>query len=165
MEKSAYRKALGNFLTGVTIVTTLDEEGEPWGVTANAFTSVSLEPPVILVCLSKQGRVYPIISASKRFAVNILSAQQQSLAVHFAGPTENRFTNIPWTRREAGAPIFPASAAWLDCRVREGIDGGTHGIILGDVLAFERGDSAPLGYCRGEFVLTTPLLPEGIAHA
>ena len=73
MEKSEYRKALGTFMTGVTIVTSFDEIGEPWGVTANSFTSVSLDPPVILVCLGKQGRAYPTFAASKRFAVNILS--------------------------------------------------------------------------------------------
>ena len=76
-----YRKALGSFPTGVTIVTAFDPLGEPWGLTANSFTSVSLEPPVISVCIAKSGRVFPTLKASNTFAVNILSADQKDLAL------------------------------------------------------------------------------------
>jgi len=155
-QKSQYRQALGAFLTGVTVVTALDEAGEPWGVTANSFTSVSLDPAIILVCLGKQGRAWPAFAAAERFAVNILAANQQALATHFAGRAENRFSGIEWTHRY-GAAILPRSAAWLDCRMRERIDAADHAMLLGDVLAFDHAPHPPLGYHRGGFVTANPM--------
>lgn len=157
MNVTEYRKMLGSFMTGVTVVSTLDEDGAPWGVTANSFTSVSLAPPVVLVCIGKAGRTYPTFAASDGFAVNILAAHQQELATHFAGRTENRFETVEWTRNHGGSPLLMETSGWLDCRVHNRIDAGSHEILMGEVLYFGRNDSTPLGFCHGRFVSPHPL--------
>ena len=156
MDKTLYREALGAFMTGVTVVTTFDAEHEPWGVTANSFTSVSLEPPLVLVCLGKKGRTYPTFLASQHFGVNILSVEQQELALHFAGSTENRFAGVDCLGRPGRVPVLPGCSAWFECRVRERFDASDHEIMLGEVLDFGRTDSVPLGYCSKEFVMARP---------
>ena len=158
MEKSNLRAALGSFITGVTIVTVFDANNEPWGVTANSFTSVSLEPPLVLVCIGKKGRTYPTFAASDRFAVNVLSAGQQGLARHFAGQTENRFTGVDFNSFEDGAPLLHGTAAWFDCRVHDRISAADHEILIGQVGRFNNEAIAPLGYCRGSFVTAHPAL-------
>ncbi len=154
MDITDYRRALGSFPTGVTIVTAFDREGQPWGLTANSFTSVSLEPPVISVCIAKAGRVFPTLKASSRFAVNILSADQQGLAEHFASEVENRFTGIDWQAKPAGAPLLPGASAQLDCTVHSRVDASDHEILLGLVETYDHTEFPPLVYCRGRFFAT-----------
>lgn len=151
MDQKAYRRALGSFATGVTIVSTFDRNGEPWGLTANSFTSVSLDPPVISVCIAKTGRVFPTLSASSRFAVNILAADQQDLAMHFASDVENRFDGTPWIANPDGAPLLPGASTQLDCKVHARINAEDHEILLGLVDNFTHYPAAPLIYCRGSF--------------
>jgi flavin reductase (DIM6/NTAB) family NADH-FMN oxidoreductase RutF len=146
-----YRRALSSFPTGVTIVTTFDSTGDPWGLTANSFTSVSLEPPVISVCIAKSGRVFPTLKTSNTFAVNILSADQKDLALHFASKAENRFTDKIWEAHPEGAPLFPGASARLDCTVHSRVDAGDHEILLGKVVRYDHSPKAPLAYCRGVF--------------
>ena len=146
-----YRRALGSFPTGVTIVTAFDGDGQPWGLTANSFTSVSLTPPVISVCVAKTGRVFPTLSASSRFAVNILAADQQALAMHFASNIENRFDGTPWQANPGGAPLLPGASAQLDCIVHGRIDTEDHEILFGRVENYPHTSKAPLIYCRGTF--------------
>jgi flavin reductase (DIM6/NTAB) family NADH-FMN oxidoreductase RutF len=150
MDRQDYRRALGSFPTGVTVVTAYDLEHEPWGLTANSFTSVSLEPPVISVCIAKSGRVFPTLSMSSHFAVNILSAAQQDLAMHFASNVENRFTGTEWIAGR-NAPLLPGAAAHLNCRVHERVDAGDHEILLGSVIEYTHTATPPLVYCRGIF--------------
>ncbi|MDA4848632.1 flavin reductase family protein [Hoeflea poritis] len=151
MDVTNYRRALGSFATGVTVATVFDDMGEPWGVTANSFTSVSLEPPVISVCIARNGRAHPVFAACSRFGINILAADQQALAMHFAGKTENRFTGTPWEAEPHGAPRLPGTAAWLDCTVKSRIDAGDHEILLGLVQRYDHTPHPPLAYCRGRF--------------
>lgn len=146
-----YRKALGSFPTGVTIVTVFDDQGDPWGLTANSFTSVSLEPPVISVCVAKAGRVFPVLQNSTRFAVNILSSGQQDLAMHFASRAENRFTGIEWEANETGSPLFKDASARLDCSVFKRVDAEDHEILLGRVEKYDYSPLPPLTFCRGSF--------------
>ena len=96
MDVKDYRRTLGSFATGVTIVTAFDDQGDPWGLTANSFTSISLDPPVISVCIAKSGRMFQTLQKSKQFAVNILSDKQRELAMHFASDVENRFNGKAW---------------------------------------------------------------------
>jgi len=156
MNMSDYRTALGSFMTGVTVVAAFDEAGAPWGLTANSFTSVSLDPALILVCVDRKGRTWPTFEASHSFSVNILAAEQEAMARHFAGPDPNRFASVPWTREEGGAPLLHDTAAWLDCRVSERIPAGDHVILLGEVARFGHAPRTPLGYCRGSFVEAHP---------
>ena len=151
MDTHDYRRALGSFPTGVTIITAYDTDHHPWGLTANSFTSVSLDPPVVSVCIAKSGRVFPTLSMSGHFAVNILSAAQQDLALHFASNVENRFTDTEWTAGHT-APHLPGAAAYLDCLVHNRVDAGDHEILLGRVQHYTHTAVPPLVYCRGTFV-------------
>jgi len=146
-----YRRALSNFPTVVTIVTAFDGDQKPWGLTANSFTSVSLDPPIISVCVAKTGRVFKTLSESSRFAVNILAADQQDHALHFASNVENRFDGTPWNANPEGSPLLPGASAQLDCAVHARIDAEDHEILLGLVEDYTHQDIAPLVYCRGTF--------------
>lgn len=150
MDPRDYRRALGSFATGVTIVAAYDADGAPWGLTANSFTSVSLEPPLISVCVAKTGRVFPTLSQSDHFAVNILSAEQKDLALHFASEVENRFTGVEWTAGTA-TPLIPGSAAQLECAVHSRVDAADHEILTGQVITYTHSPVPPLVYCRGAF--------------
>lgn len=150
MDIRDYRRALGSFPTGVTIVTAYDTDHHPWGLTANSFTSVSLDPPVVSVCIAKSGRVFPTLAMSGHFAVNILSAAQHDLARHFSSSVENRFTDTDWTA-SLTAPHLPGAAAHLDCIVHDRVDAGDHQILLGRVLHYTHTPVPPLVYCRGTF--------------
>jgi flavin reductase len=132
------RSVLGRFATGVTVVSVGGEE--PCGMTANAFTSVSLEPPLILVCVNRNGTLCPAMLESGEFAVSMLSAGQEDVARYFAdhsrprGPAE--FGPIRWSPGPVtGAPVIAGALAWLDCTVTASYDGGDHIIFLGAVLA------------------------------
>lgn len=151
MDQKNYRNALASFPTGVTVVTVFDALGDPWGLTANSFTSVSLDPPIISVCIAKSGRVFQTLRNANKFAVNILSTDQRDLAMHFASNTENRFEGTSWTSNADGAPLLPDVSAQLDCIVHERVDAGDHEILLGRVIAFETDPTPPLVYCRGTF--------------
>ncbi|WP_159090013.1 flavin reductase family protein [Ruegeria sp. Alg231-54] len=150
MDVRDYRRALGVFPTGVTIVATYDADKEPWGLTANSFTSVSLEPPVISVCVAKSGRVFPTLSQSDHFAVNILSAEQKDLAMHFASDVENRFTDTDWIAG-AATPLIPGASAQLECTVHSRVDADDHQILLGRVVNYIYVPVPPLVYCCGAF--------------
>lgn len=151
MDIKDYRRALSSFPTGVTIVTAFDSDRQPWGLTANSFTSVSLDPPVISVCIAKTGRVFPTLAASSQFGVNILACDQQDLALHFASNVENRFDGVYWDAGSDGAPLLPGASAQLDCSVRARIDAEDHEILLGLVESYSHQPTSPLVYCRGTF--------------
>lgn len=110
-------------------------------VAGGTFTSVSLDPPVVQVCIGKAGLSYPAFAASDGFAVNILTARQQDPATRFAGRTGNRFETVKWTRNHGGSPLLTETSGWLDCRVRDRIDTGSHEILLGEVLHFGRNEN------------------------
>jgi len=150
----AYRKALGTFVTGVTVVTTLDGD-VPRGFTANSFTSVSLNPPLVLVCVDRKINSFPAFSRTSSFAVNVLADDQRSTANLFASKEQDKFRTIEWTRSAAGSPIIAGTSAWFDCTVYERYDCGDHEILVGRVEAFGDRDQAALGYWRGAYVYPT----------
>lgn len=152
LDSRAFRQALGSFLTGVTVVTTIDAEGAPRGFTANSFTSVSLDPPLILVCIGKTSRSFSSFADGSGFAVNILSELQQPVAHTFATPSPDRFSGLDWEVGPAGNPILPNSCAWMDCRRHTYIDAGDHLIMIGHVAGFSDSTHPPLGYSRGAYV-------------
>ena len=147
-----YRHALGAFLTGVTVVTTLDRQGSPRGFTANSFTSVSLDPPLVLVCIDKRGRSFEVFSEGDGYAVNILSESQQTVSNAFATSTDDRFARVEWHTGPAGHPVFEGAAAWLDCRRHDLVDAGDHVIMIGRVIGYHHTVRPPLGYSRGTYV-------------
>lgn len=152
------RDAFGAFLTGVTVVTTLSDAREPIGFTANSFTSVSMNPPLLLVCLAKTSRNAATFTQAKGFAVNILSDGQKEISNTFARPVEDRFAAVQWTGSPLGSPVFEGVAAWFDCATREVVDAGDHLILIGYIEHFHNSGKRGLGYARGGYF--TPTLTE-----
>ncbi len=146
------RRAFGTFATGVTITTTADDEGVPWGFTANSFTSVSLYPPLALVCLAKTAGSFAVFEKTERFAVNILSDQQRDASVAFASQDMDKFAAVNWGVKATGSPIIEGVVAWLDCAIHKLVDAGDHIILIGRVLDYGYNAEPPLGYCRGAYV-------------
>jgi flavin reductase (DIM6/NTAB) family NADH-FMN oxidoreductase RutF len=143
-----FKNALAHWASGVTIVTTL-AEGKPVGITASSLTSVSVEPPQILICVGRRLFTHGAIGASGIFAVNILSVAQEGWGKRFAGllpEMGDRFVGIDWTTAQTGCPILPNVLGWLDCRLRHTYDGEDHSIFVGEVVAAGYKRGAPLLY-------------------
>jgi len=151
-DRGAFRKALGTFLTGVTVVATLQEDGAPRGFTANSFTSVSLDPPLVLICIAKTASSYPVFSSAAHFSVNVLAETQADISSLFATKSAEKFTRANWRKGPAGSPILDNVAAWFDCRRHEIVEAGDHIILIGKVIGFDHALVNPLGYCRGAHV-------------
>lgn len=146
------RRALGSFATGVTVVTSLDSQERAIGFTANSFTSVSLDPPLILVCLAKGARSYPAFTQAGRFAVNILADAQRELANGFATAGADKFAGVCWRREASGAPVLDGVSTWLDCVEHDQSEAGDHVILIGRVVAYGQSPRPPLGYCHGTYI-------------
>lgn len=141
------RSAFGSFLTGVTIVTTSDD-GKPMGFTANSFTSVSLEPPLLLVSLSNDLNCLSAFENNEHFAVNVLSADQQSLSNTFASYDGDRFEGISHRPGKHNSPLLEGVCAWFDCVVHKRIVAGDHTLYIGEILDFDFQEITGLGYSR-----------------
>ena len=151
-----FRHILGHFATGVTVITTIDTAGVPRGFTANAFTSLSLDPPLVVVCVAKRSQTYPALQTDGAiFAVNILSRDQESLSRHFASKQPDKFALVDYSLGPLGAPILQGVLAFLECRVVERFHGGDHTILVGEVhnVGTLAGDD-PLLFYRGAYTST-----------
>jgi flavin reductase len=152
VDQLEFRSVMGHFATGVTIVTTHDGAGKISGLTANAVASVSLEPPMVLVCVDKNSDSYPMFGASKAFAINILSNGQETLSRRFAKSGGDKFTGIGFRIGVSGSPILADTIAFLDCQVRYEFDAGDHTIYIGEAVDIAvSSDSDPLLYFRGGY--------------
>lgn len=160
----ALRDAFGTFMTGVTVVTTRDTADAPRGFTANSFTSVSLDPPLLLVCIAKASRSLETFTRADGFAVNVLADDQREISLTFARPGEDRFAGLGWRPGRTGAPILDGVAAWFDCRRHQVVDAGDHVILIGRVEDFAAADRGALGYARGGY-FTQRLADRAIAAA
>jgi len=146
------RDALGCFATGVTVVTCLNAAGEPAGITVNSFTSVSLDPPLLLVCLAKPAASAGALIEASHFAVNVLQTGQQPASITFSTRVEDRFGSTPWSCGEAGAPILKDSLGVFECERYSVHDGGDHHILIGQVVkASFDGGLDPLLFFRGRY--------------
>jgi flavin reductase (DIM6/NTAB) family NADH-FMN oxidoreductase RutF len=149
IDSQKFRTVMSRFATGVTVVTTRAGE-EVHGLTVNAFCSVSLDPPLVLVCIDKQARAHAVLDKSGNFAVNLLAADQEAIARRFAASrltAEERFKGISHHRQATGAPIFEHCMGFLDCEIVAAYPGGDHTIFVGKVLALEEKDRRdPLVY-------------------
>lgn len=147
-----FRDALGCFATGVTIITAMDADGNPIGLTANSFTSVSLDPPLLLVCVANNAGSAPVLRDAERFAVNVLQIGQQPTSNRFAGKGEDRFANTQWEVGEFGTPVLTGSLSSFECARDALHDGGDHFILVGRVLkAMFEPRRDPLLYFRGKY--------------
>lgn len=146
------RDALGCFATGVTVVTALNAEGEPAGLTVNSFTSVSLDPPLLLVCIHKGAASAEALIEASHFAVNVLQNGQQPASIRFSTRDQDRFGATPWSCGEAGAPIFKDSLSVFECQRFAVYDGGDHHILVGQVVKASFDESLdPLLFFRGSY--------------
>ncbi|HYQ52967.1 MAG TPA: flavin reductase [Pseudomonas sp.] len=152
-DPQAFRTALGTFTTGVTIITTQAEDGTPVGITANSFNSVSLNPPLVLWSLSKNARSLPAFSEGRHWNVHVLSTEQESLSGRFARQGEDKFCELPFESGISGAPLLQDCTARFQCRTAFQYEGGDHVIFVGEVLAFDHSDRAPLAFQSGQYAL------------
>lgn len=157
VDRGQFRQVMGHFATGVTIVTT-SHNGQLAGLTANSFSSVSLDPVLVLVCVDKKARSHDMLLASGAFAVNILDTSQVDLSDRFAGrtvPDPEKFDGVAFHRGTTGAPLIDGSLAYLDCRVAAHHDAGDHTIVVGEVVdcgvSPGHADSNPLLFFRGKY--------------
>lgn len=141
-----FRRALGQFATGITVVTTRDAEGRHMGLTVNAFASVSLDPPLVLVCIDDRSETHDGFEASGVFGVSVLSEEQESWSRRFATPGQEKFATGDLMTGETGVALVPGALAHIECRVSATLPGGDHTIYVGEVLRLHVAPGAPLLY-------------------
>jgi flavin reductase (DIM6/NTAB) family NADH-FMN oxidoreductase RutF len=149
-EQDAFREAVGHFTTGVAVVTTT-HDGVRFGVTASAVSSLSLEPPMLLVCLTRRLATRDALVAVRHFAVNILAEDQAALALQFARPAADKFDGVAVEEDEHGVPLLVDSLARLTCTVVQPVDAATHTVFLAEVHSAWAAGGSPLAYFRGTF--------------
>lgn len=157
------RDAFGAFMTGVTIVTTARDDDQPLGFTANSFSSVSLDPALLLVSIAKTSSNYQTFSTTGHFAINILAEGQKDLSNTFARPSEDRFAQVDWQLSAHRNPLIADVSAWFDCTTHAVIDAGDHALLVGKVEAFHSAGYAGLGYYRGGYFTPAKVSAEVIA--
>jgi 3-hydroxy-9,10-secoandrosta-1,3,5(10)-triene-9,17-dione monooxygenase reductase component len=151
IDSRSFRKALGQFATGVTVVTTRDAAGRPQGLTVNSFCSVSLEPPLVLVCVDQRSEVNPGLHASRLFGVSVLAEDQEGASRRFAEAGEKKFADLPLLTGASGVPLLPGALAHLECRLASAHPGGDHTIFVGEVLSLAVSPGRPLLYHGSEY--------------
>lgn len=164
IDPAEFRRAAGHFLTGVTVVTTLDADGLPAGLTANSFSTVSLDPPLVLFCLGRESDTFSAFGAGNGYVVHVLGADQQDLSVRFATKGIDRFAGIRWRPGHKGLPVLEGVLARFECDLAHVYEGGDHLILVGEVkhLAYEGTERAALGYFRGRYVAQPPARPSDL---
>ncbi|MEV4113896.1 flavin reductase family protein [Nonomuraea sp. NPDC049695] len=154
VDAGALRAVLGRFATGVTVITTVAEQGEAClvGMTANSFASVSLDPPLVLFCVNRASRLHPVFTGARIFAVNILGEDQTGLSGQFARPGLDRFGQARAVRGRSGAPLLDGAIATLECAVDQVVGAGDHDIVIGRVLSVEESPAeTPLIFYGGAY--------------
>ncbi|MEX0665368.1 MAG: flavin reductase family protein [Acidimicrobiia bacterium] len=158
-DATEFRTVLGQFATGVTIITAVDDD-EPVGVAANSFTSVSLDPPLLLFCVAHTSSTWPRIERARKFAVNILGEHQEEVCRLFATKGADRFAQVDWHVGVGGSPVLDDCIAYLDCEFWAEYDGGDHIIVVGRVLDLGvNHDAGPLVFFQGQYGRV--VMPEG----
>ena len=150
LDQNTFREAMGCFATGVTVIT-VDYEGEIQGMTANAFSSVSLDPILVLVCVDQKARTHAHLHARKRFGINVLSAEQRRVSEHYAQPERDparaeQEAGARFERTRHGTPVLQGALAYLECRLQTAQDAGDHTIFIAEVLAVSSREGRPLVY-------------------
>ena len=146
LTKAEFCRTCAKFPTGVTIVTVLDAEGSPHGMTASSFTSVSLDPPLVLVCVDHGASVLAHLRRAQHIGINILSESQQDLSAHFARRGHDRFDGVEWVAGHGGVPLIPDALASFECTIQRMVDAGDHTILIAKVESVEHSDGHPLVY-------------------
>lgn len=151
VDEHRFRSVLSRFASGVTVVTAAGGDGADHGMTVSAFCSLSLDPPLILVCIDHGTVMHGILGRATTFTVNVLAADQEHLARKFSDPDDDRFEGTSYTRGANGLALLTGAAAWLECALTNRYEGGDHTIFVGRVEAADAGDARPLVYYRGAY--------------
>lgn len=151
LDPDAFRAVMGRFASGVTIVTATDSDGSDHGMTVSAFSSVSLQPPLVVVCIDQVASMHDIIVDAQYFAINILASNQEPIARRFADTGAQRFEGIGYRTGENGVPVLNDVLAFIECRRVSSTTAGDHTIIVGETVATSVRDGRPLLYYRGGF--------------
>ena len=157
IEEAEFRRVLGHFATGVAVLAARDGHNPPRGLTANAITSVSLEPPLVLVCVERTADTHDVIAAAESFAISVLRESGEALARRFATyDAAVKFDGVAYRSEVTGAPILEGALAWVDCRLWASYDGGDHTIFVGLVVGGGAEEGSPLLYFRGGYGRLAP---------
>lgn len=151
IDRDTFRAVLGRFASGITVVTARDAQGTPHGMTVSAFSSLSLDPPLVLVCVGNEATMAPVMANTDTFAVNMLSDSQEALSRRFAGKIDDRFVGVGYSESDAGDPVLDDVLASLQCRVVARHPAGDHIIVVGRVEQGAAHDGKPLLYYRGGY--------------
>lgn len=151
LDSSDFRQAVGAFTTGVTVVTTSDEDGVRYGLTANSFASVSLEPPLVLFCVAHNAPSMDGFTRGRHFAINVLACDQEDIARRFARPAPDKFAGLAWRTGIFGAPLLDRCIAHIECRLEHVHPSGDHGIVIGRVYRVRVYEGEPLVFHRSRF--------------
>lgn len=152
VDQQEFRQVMGHFATGVTVITTHDGKGNLFGLTANAVSSVSLDPPLILCCIGRSSESHPAFAASGVFSVHILSHAQEALSRRFAKSGEDKFVGVAFGMGASGCPILEGSLAHLECEIRHRFEAGDHTIFVGEPIGISMDqETDPLLYFRGGY--------------
>jgi flavin reductase (DIM6/NTAB) family NADH-FMN oxidoreductase RutF len=151
IEKNELRRVMGHFATGITVITTHNDAGQIHGLTANAFTSVSLVPPLCLICVDKKADSYASFEESKVFTVNFLADNQEDISRRFAVSGGDKFSGTAYRMGANGAPILDGTLGHLECKLISVYDGGDHTIYIGEVEEAETREGKPLLFYRGGY--------------
>lgn len=152
VDSSEFRRILGHWTSGVAVVATVTPDGAPRGLTASAVASVSLDPPLVLVCVERSANTHDSIRDARAFSINVLSQSGERLARRFASDeTAEKFDGIAWRAEVTGSPILEDALAWVDCTLFDVYDGGDHGIFVGEVVAGYAREDEPLVYYRSGY--------------
>ena len=151
IEPQELRRVMGHFATGVTIITTQDKEGNPNGLTANAFMSLSLNPPLVLISVDKAATCYACFEPQNGFTVNFLSEDQEYISRRFATKGIDKFAGIEWHAGRNGAAIIEGALAHVECKITQCYEGGDHTIVVGEILDINATGERPLLFYKGQY--------------
>lgn len=154
-----FRSACSKFPTGVTVTTVLGMDGQPYGITLSSFTSVSLNPPLVLVCIDHRSQILNHFLKGQYFGVNILSEHQRELSVCFSGDWKARFINVSWSPGVTGVPLLSETAAFLECEITSLEPAGDHVVAIGQVVNTLTTERSPLAYCNCSYGKIGPQAP------
>jgi len=151
IDPALYRRTCARFATGITVVTVVDATGHPHGMTVNSFSSVSMDPPLVLVSIDLRNTLLTHFLASPYFAINMLGEDQEHLSRQFSATTENRFHGIPWHAGEFGVPLLDGVLAHLECSLARTFEAGDHSVIIGEVRTAGYTEGKPLVYFNSSY--------------
>jgi flavin reductase (DIM6/NTAB) family NADH-FMN oxidoreductase RutF len=153
IDADLFRAVLGRFASGITVITTTDANGTPHGMTVSAFSSLSLDPPLILVCVGNDATMAPVLAAKDSFIVNVLSATQEAVSRRFAGKVDDRFAGVGYHDGKLGDPVLEDVLAYMQCRIVARHPAGDHVIVVGEVIDAAAFEGKPLLYYRGGYAV------------